>query len=554
MKSTSLAGPLALALSTAATPAQAPDVLIPSGSLDGIFRLLDRDGDGAYNSVGEAYDYVLHGRDSSVRNIIWIPGNPPRLYYNSTVLEKLLFAWDSNADGIIQLGTEELVALDFATHFGSATHEVNGIAYNGNGVFYVTNDSGTVEGIHRCQDLTGDGDFDDPNETTPALVEPTHVFVTNAPNSNNPPLVLDALDSITFDPTWGASGRYLIEEETNDFTLAVEDKNNDGDFDEPGEAYLFCALWNGGTLAADVHPDVANGTFPSSNEIREHAVDTRTTPPTYYLASIDTNLGGPDNAIVYRGVDLNGDGDINDAGEISIFWDGSSDSAGAETGYNFCTGLEIANGEVYITAEWAGVPDEESYVRLRDLNLDGDAQDPGETIALWRLGQDKTHYTPLTVPAGVLPPAPPGNPGTYRYYGDATCRGSTGTFHNIQSGTDNFNDKCTIGNAGFFIRTWGVVPNGVGAYNIGVAATSIPLDPPNNLCHVYTLPLVSFPFGADSIGENNTPLPIPNDPGLIGALLFWQSLVLDPPATLGLTTSDGIRMTLGAANYSYSVH
>ena len=47
------------------------------------------------------------------------------------------------------------------------------------------------------------------------------------------------MDSIMYDRFWGANGRFLIEEEGFDFTLALEDLNGDGDFTDANEAYLF---------------------------------------------------------------------------------------------------------------------------------------------------------------------------------------------------------------------------------------------------------------------------------------------------------------------------
>src|SRR5687768_530092 len=104
---------LLVALSAASTaPAQTPEVLIPSGSTDGTFRLVDRNADGDYSDPGEVYDYILDGVDTSNRNTVIVPGTPARLYWCSAVTEQILWAEDSDANGIIDAATEIHVFYD----------------------------------------------------------------------------------------------------------------------------------------------------------------------------------------------------------------------------------------------------------------------------------------------------------------------------------------------------------------------------------------------------------------------------------------------------------
>ncbi|MBI5849457.1 MAG: hypothetical protein HZB39_00230 [Planctomycetes bacterium] len=537
--------------------AQTPDVLIPSGSLDGIYRLVDRNGNGLYTDDGDAYDYVLNGFDSSIRNVVFVSTPTPRFYCTTTVAERILSFWDTDGSGFIDPG-EITVALDLPSFFGAADFEINGIAHSGAGVFWFTNNSGLQEGIWRCEDLNGDGDFADivagTPETRAAAVEPSTVVVTNAPLSGNPTLQLTALDSIEFDPVHGPYGRFLCEEENFDCTVAFEDQNGDGDFLDAGECYLFSALYNGGTIGASANPDVIGGLLPVSNEMLSHAVDWSTTPPTYYLLSVDTTATQLDAGIVFRGRDLNNDGDVNDAGELNVYWDGSLDSTGAVAAYNFCYGMHAEAGQVWISAEWDGTVDHEHLVHCVDLNLDGDANDAGEARMEWDLFADRTHYEPLLVPAGTMPPPPAGLPGTYDYFGAATCPSSLPGLHNVQIGSTNWDDKPVIGAAAFSVRTWGANISAPGIYNVALAplGAPIPIDPPANLCNVYLLGIASIGFATDAAGVNNTPLAIPNDVGLIGGILFWQSIVLDPISPIGATTSDAAWTRFGT--YSYSVH
>ncbi|MCC6784457.1 MAG: hypothetical protein IT457_16560 [Planctomycetes bacterium] len=548
---------LACLACASALAAQAPDVLIPSGSLDGIYRLVDRNGSGFHTDDGDAYDYVLNGFDSSIRNVVYVTTPSPRLWCTTTVAEQILSFWDANANGTIEPG-EITVALDLPSHFASADHEINGIAHSGNGVFWFTNNSGAQEGIWRCEDLNGDLDFADVvlgvSETRPAAVEPATVVVGNAVAAGSPTLALTALDSIEFDPTHGPFGRFLCEEENFDFTVAFEDGNGDGDFLDPGECYLFSALYNGGTIGAAANPDVVSGALPVCNEVLSHAVDTSTTPPTHYLLSFDTTATQLDAALVLRGRDLNADGDVNDAGEVNVYWDGSLDSTGAVAAYNFCYGMHAEASQVWIAAEWDGAIDEEHLLHTFDLDFDGNANDPGEASVTWRLPVDRTQYEPLVLPAGTLPAAPAGLPGTYAYFGAASCPSSLPGSHNVQIGSDNWNDKVLVGNPNFVVRTWGANPVAAGIYNLGIAPlpTPLPIDPPANLCNVYLLGVASLGFVTDATGVNDSVLAIPAQSSLVGGILYWQSIVLDPISPLGVTTSDAAWTRFGT--YSYSVN
>jgi hypothetical protein len=542
---------LLVTLAAAATAvAQSPEVLIPSGSTDGTFRLVDRNNDGDYADPGEVYDYVLDGVDTSNRNTVIVPGSPARLYWCSAVTEQILWAEDTDANGIIDASTEIRVFYDLVGT--GTTHEINFMDIDSAGRLWWTNNAGTVEGLYRSVDSNADGDAEDAGETVAVLLESTRLTIANAPITGAPTVSVTALDSVTFDPTWGPNGRLLLEEEDADFTMALEDLNNDGDFVDAGEAYIFSALYNAGILGLDVNPDVP-GILPRSNESFVVKVDASGATPVYYIVTGSACETGC-LSLVYRGIDNNTDGDINDAGEVRVFWDGSLDSTGAVPEYNFNVGIEVWNGKVYVNAEWDGVADEEHLFRLDDNNNDGDANDAGELVVLWRLPADTTHYNPTVFPAGVLAPAPAGNPGTYLYYGGATCASSLPGSHNVQIGSDNWNDKPTIGNAGFILRTWGAAPTAPGLYAIGLAAISIPLDPPANTCVLLQTLEFLLPLLTDATGATNDPTPIPLDPALIGGEIYVQSLVIDNSQTFGFTVSDGAWVRIGAQNYSYSVH
>ncbi len=572
-------GAIALTMSTVALVAQTPaaDVLICSGSFDGIYRLVDRDGDGKFLSPGEAYDYVLHGVDSSPRNVLignGPSGSTPRLYYTDTALDQVRWMWDGNGDGFID-SSEDHLAFDFSAYpIGGATSYPNFMSHGpksaaGNETWYVVDSSGDAEGVFRFEDLNNDGDFMDIvsgiDEVTPVYVEgiQTQQLIGNTPNTTPAPaLSFLGLQSIVFDPTYGKNGRILVEEEGRDFSVAFEDLDGDGDFDDPGEAYLFSNLWVSATssLRLEANPDTVALLLPTASEVRAHAVDFFSGPPVYYMQSASSSSAP---GIIFRGEDKNMDGDVNDAGEVTIFSDMGLASTGGLTGYNFHSGMVTYRGSLYVTTEFDGGPDNEHLVKLTDLNKDGDAEDIGESEVLWILPVDKAHYQPTVIARGFLPAAPSGLPGTYRYRGDATCPSSLNTaanpapqLHNIAIGMDNWDDKFVIGKS-TALRTWGSAASSIGVTNVALSelAMPLPLNPPTSDCNIYLLPLIGLSFTTDPEGLGANPLAIPNTANLIGLELYAQSAVFDAPTPtnpFGVTTSDYAWLRVGA--YSYSVH
>ena len=542
---------LALATSLVAASAfaqQAPDILIPNGSTDGAYILIDRDKDGKYTADGEAYDFILAGFNSSPRNYVKVG---TRIYFTETGKDQIVWVEDTNKDGCIQT-SERHVFHDALAAIGAC--RPNWIVLDKNGWFWWTNDDGTAEGLYRSKDLNNDGDADDTNETVGVIVEPKTVVVANTPKTAVTNLAVTSLQSIYYDANYGTNGRFLFEEENWDQTIAMEDKNSDGDFDDTGEVYLFSALWTGGVLAADVNPDVTNKVIPSGTEMRDIAWDIVT--KAYYLLSADSNTSShpEDHGLIYVGKDGNSDGDINDAGETKVFFDCSHNSNGPLKNYNFIYGMTVYFGKVYIMAEFDGTPDNEHLIVLEDKNRDGDANDAGEATVLWTLPRDRVMYKPAIFPPGTFV-AKQGLPGVAVYYGGATCRTSLSatSLHNIQFGTNNWDNKPVIGNTNFHLRTWGAKAAAPGLYLLGIAKTDVPLDAGGTCRLLQTLNVIFLPFATDATGAFNLPFPIPNDTGLVGMRTYWQSVVIDTtaPAGLGFTVSDAFDMRFGS--YSYSI-
>jgi len=94
----------------------------------------------------------------------------------------------------------------------------------------------------------------------------------------------------------------------------------------------------------------------------------------------NSNGSAPSQFGVYAFRDLNGDGDANDPGEMTFF--GPTAAAGIAGLAGLPISPDLAHpGSIYILQLATGGVDQ--LVRLTDLNGDGDALDPGEAVLVW---------------------------------------------------------------------------------------------------------------------------------------------------------------------------
>jgi hypothetical protein len=170
-------------------------------------------------------------------------------------------------------------------------------------------------------------------------------ILVQAPNADATPLDLSVR-------TFGV----LLADQGRDQIVLTRDRNGDGDADDPGEATSFFDASNLSGLAS-----------PSANVFTLH----QTRDKSVFAGDGDTDT-------VYRLIDLNGDGDANDAGEAAVWFS----EAGNANGFTLPTpnGLseDSAGGIYVVNAGVASRPADRVY-RTIDLNNDGDANDPGES-------------------------------------------------------------------------------------------------------------------------------------------------------------------------------
>lgn len=310
----------------------------------------------------------------------------------------------------------------------------------------------SYDGIWRCIDWNQDGDLNDAGEVLPFYDENVGSLVLG-----NPSCIAAAPD-----------GTVYVGDSTSDIVMAMRDANGDGDAHDPGEhrvffddsnpagiamasiqglhvdllGRVFLAIANSGSTGVDliVRLEDQNGDGDALDP--GEAIDYHTVPgsvangdsiPSELAAGPDLNLyyteAGATGVItkgVYRLADANFDGDCNDPGERSLFWDTSTIGASSPFHYGMAIARDgrfylsdhssnetiwtarDANGDGVIDATEQGVfyqtagstwwdvvirddgsvllcedqtPDR--LVVLRDLNGDGDALDAGEATEIY---------------------------------------------------------------------------------------------------------------------------------------------------------------------------
>ncbi|MBL8695986.1 MAG: hypothetical protein JNJ88_17965 [Planctomycetes bacterium] len=174
--------------------------------------------------------------------------------------------------------------------------------------------------------------------------------------------------------------------------LRCSDLTADGDYDDAGEVTLYFDP----AVALDPNTGLPYGAAKMGNPLAM-AVD--------MMGWVYVADGGTTRTL-FRIRDVDGDGDANDAGESSIFFD-PANAAGIN---NFALQGVIATdtGHIYATiaGQGSGFTTIDRLVKLIDSNGDGDANDAGEQAIVWDRATAVTNgNTSLDSPAwiGTLP-------------------------------------------------------------------------------------------------------------------------------------------------------
>ena len=205
----------------------------------------------------------------------------------------------------------------------------------------------SYDGVWRCIDWNQDGDFYDADEVVPYYDE----AVGSISLTNNPCIGV------------APDGTVYLGYSSVDIILSMRDENGDGDAHDPGEHRVFFDDSNPAGIAMasiqSLHVDLLGRVF---------------------LAIANSGSTGLD--MIVRLEDLNGDGDALDAGEAVDYHTvpGGTTSTGASIPTELAAGPDL---NLYYTEAGVNGPIAKGVYRLADTNADGDCNDPGERSLFW---------------------------------------------------------------------------------------------------------------------------------------------------------------------------
>lgn len=263
-----------------------------TSSLRTLIRVRDLDGDGDVNDAGESniyFDatnlsglsgYSMQGMCFDDQDRLWITASGQ----GTTTIDRVFVATDLNQDGDVNDAGEVLVAYDRITSVGAGSPSLDSPAWIGtlpDGTLYLSNGFSSNQGLFRLAETGApNGNFNDAGEVT---------GIYNGLNGNPGP-------NFVWCARFRADGKLVIYNQTAKRLIVATDANQNGVFDDAGEAApFFTTSDNGLTIGAGFAFDV-----------REDGV----------VAFGDT--GSPPNNRVLFFRDLNNDGDASDAGEQTV--------------------------------------------------------------------------------------------------------------------------------------------------------------------------------------------------------------------------------------------
>jgi hypothetical protein len=515
-----------------------------------------------------------------------VENGEPVFYLTDSEQGRVIRGVDANHNGELE-GTE---VTEFF-YFGIRTTAVNLLAPDTVGVYrdpatnqtrvYVGLDNtaastlGYTAGIHRLVDLNGDGDAKDPGEQT--LFASTGMGMTVQGNTG--PIVVNVsfVRLIRVLPggkivAW-AQGRAV-----NPTTPTIQPDQNVfyGFTDTNGVATA--EVWLNTSTLNDIprHPDWANGTYPVWD-----AYQSATVPPTqncfsrflavvpsgpgglpvYYIGSsygvtdpTDLNVNGQHvGGLIYRVVDFNQNQSI-DAGELSLY---CNISGTAYNGVNPVTFANLLNQNPIsqIAKRWWGMSSTNDgsvhfsfdagttntgIVSMRDDNFDG-VIDNNEIRMVW---VDSGHPFPLNSTTGgfyddFFSLADGTMPGPFPAGVTVAGDGCTAPARGMKPVMDVWNGGPTVGNAAFQIGTIRTLPFTPSFMLADFFQSPVPVPlavfggAPGCLGYLQSPTTLGLAFG-DTSGRARMPLPIPNDPAMVGVTVLFQGVMYDPTSTQAL--------------------
>jgi hypothetical protein len=200
--------------------------------------------------------------------------------------------------------------------------------------------------VYRLQDMNLDGDYDDLGEIVP--------FFTSGGGTG---VVSTLISGIAVGP----DGSVFVCDTSADHVLRLVDLNLDGDADDPGEAVVF--FGSSGTA------------FPNASGVAVPAMLGIAVSRFGEVYAVNSGSSAAPNDFVLKLFDLNADGDAQDPGEAVVYRTISTSSTG---GVSVPTAVAVGPDDAVYYCESGSQTTLRGVRRLVDLNLDGDADDVGE--------------------------------------------------------------------------------------------------------------------------------------------------------------------------------
>ncbi len=579
----------ALLSATSIASAQVADVFVVDTSNDQFIRLSDIDGDGQYYSSNEASRFYSDGTLGTASSqeghaiIARDEGGTSVAYWIDPKSTAVYRGTDANNNGVIDIGEETLFRDTATLDDPNADFWEGGLTFANDGsIWYSTNwNSSTPHtGVYRLMDLNADGDAADAGELQ-AMAEFGN-GLTTTPSSGTPVTVdMEAFTRLTKYNAgvvgWtGTSGQY-----DEDFCLySFEDLNSDGDVQDAGETKVFMNP-SGRNTGLDMNVDFASGVLRNQEAWDQGVAPSVQSGWNRFRFVTTLNEGGKDivyiasdasdnsffgfnqageglNGLIYRCEDLNLDGDAQDAGEVTLYFDGSSTSG--SNLFPKLVGMAGHGSSIYV----APLLTSATVWRLEDLNNDGDAMDPGEVFngaggGLWDADTYGISHGDYPVPFDAMG----GNYFAFvRQIGicDAGLW-ATPSLGFVTSGTGcslygpdlpeiSASGAPQIGTANFVTQVSNAPASMPAVLTLGFNSASwlglpLPFDlgafgyPGCTLYHNWTRDFISVTSGSGPLGGVGTQvLPIPNLPSIVGVDVYiqWAILNIIPGGSqLGLT-------------------
>ncbi len=415
-----------------------------------------------------------------------------------------LLRWDN---GVTQVFVDDNAGATFSTNQNGQLAEIDtddftALSWAGDGVISYIDGFGDdrTEAIFRFEDIDGDGAVNDDDELTPFMV-PT-----------------------TINPNWAANPDF------GTVLRSLELTNSEAGM--PGEPPFFVA-----------RVDLLTTTLVNGVEVYYFATSSS-------AANFGTNVNGEAiNGLIFRGEDLNLDGDINDVGEVTLFFDGSSSGP---NNLDKILGIDAIGGQV--VAHYLSGASTPAIAILNDLDGDGNAEGVGEfQLGLWEDGLNPNipvYEAFLFANRCAIAP------------GDLLERPLSQFAEISETGCAPFGPNVprigalgdpALGGSSLVVEVENGDPNEVALLMIGDGGPWLGIPIPVDLaligglpgCFLYQNIELSFVSLTDGQGAASFPISVPNNQQLDGIVLPMQAAVLRvEPAALIVSLTERMDVTL----------